>query len=233
MPPRRRIDRPDATLPRPPLPALNSSKTEIFLQIRERGLLKAPNLMKAPRELTDHSKYCQFHYDYGHNTEECCDLKNQTEELIRRGHLGHYIRRPCKRSPYPSRPVEKQTDMISGSPTAGGDNMVGRKAYAQAAIEKSLRQPQVPEITFSTRETEYPEHDDALVILARIANARVKRIMVDTGSSANILYFGDFQKLSLTKEDLAPSQSALTRFTGDSISSLSTTVLPVTLGEGP
>ena len=83
------------------------------------------------------------------------------------------------------------------------------------------------------REVEHPNHDDALVISARIANTRVKRIMVDTGSSANVLYFDAFQKLGLTIKDLTPSQSTLIGFTGDSVLSLGTTTIPVTLGEVP
>ncbi|XP_065017199.1 uncharacterized protein LOC103991833 [Musa acuminata AAA Group] len=201
------------------------------LMIKKKGLLKAPNPMKAPHELRDHSKYYRFHCDYGHDTEECHDLKNQIKELINRGHLGHYIRRPRELSPCPSGPIEKQIDVISGGLASGGDSMVGRKAYARAVVEKRPRQPQAPEITFSTRETKYPEHDDALVISTSIANAQVKRIMVDTGSFIDILYFAAFRKLSLTKEDLTPMLSALTRFTSDSISPLDTTILPVTLAE--
>ena len=67
--------------------------------------------------------------------------------------------------------------------------MARLKAYAHATIEKHPRQPQVPEITFPAGETEYPKHDDVLVISAKIANARVKRIMVDTRSSIDVLYF--------------------------------------------
>lgn len=50
----------------------------------------------------------------------------------------------------------------------------------------------MPEITFSAGETEYPEHDDVLVISTKITNARVKRIIVDIGSSVDVLYFDAF-----------------------------------------
>ncbi|RRT43276.1 hypothetical protein B296_00024051 [Ensete ventricosum] len=91
--PRRRIERPDFSRPRPPMTPLNSTRTEIFLQIREKGLLAPPNRIKTRPEERDRGGYCRFHREYGHDTKECRDLKNQIEDLIRQGHLDHYVQR--------------------------------------------------------------------------------------------------------------------------------------------
>ncbi|RWW52500.1 hypothetical protein BHE74_00041079 [Ensete ventricosum] len=127
--------------------------------------------------------------------------------------------------------MEKQINVIIGGPTSGGDNPSACKAYAQTTIQKRPRQEPFPEITFRSREEEYLDHDDALVISTRIANARVKRIMVDTGSSTDILYFDVFQKLGLIDKDLVPMISTLIGFTRDTIAPLGITTLPLTVGE--
>ncbi|XP_064992488.1 uncharacterized protein LOC135629222 [Musa acuminata AAA Group] len=129
--------------------------------------------------------------------------------------------------------VKRQIDIISGGPTAGGNNSTARKAYARSRVDKCPKLEFEPEITFGTEEVERSHYDDALVISIRIANARVKRIMVDTWSSTDVLYLDAFKKLGLTNEDLTPMNSALTGFTEDSISPLGTTTLPVTIGKEP
>ncbi|RWV85608.1 hypothetical protein GW17_00052588 [Ensete ventricosum] len=83
-------ERTEQAIPRLPNTPLNSTRTEIFLQIWEKGLLKASNPMKTQSEESDHGCYCHFHRDYGHDTEECYDLKNQIEDLIRRDHLDRW-----------------------------------------------------------------------------------------------------------------------------------------------
>ncbi|XP_064992483.1 uncharacterized protein LOC135629216 [Musa acuminata AAA Group] len=162
------------------------------------------------------------HRDYDHDTEDCHDLQNQIERLIQRGHLGCYLKEPREVTPHPRGLVERQIVVISGGPAAGGNSSVARKAYARSMVEKRLRPELKPKITFRAREVERSHHDDALVISIQIANARVKRVMVDTGSSADVLYFDAFKRLGLTEGDLTLMASTLTKFTGDSISPLGT-----------
>ncbi|RZS06733.1 hypothetical protein BHM03_00037445 [Ensete ventricosum] len=116
---RRSMERPEPAIPRPPPIPLNSSRTEIFLQIWEKGLLRAPNLLKTRPVERDRRRYCLSHYDYDHDTEECYNLKNQIEDLIHQGHLSHYVRKLCKSSLHPKGPMEKQIDVIVSGPTSG------------------------------------------------------------------------------------------------------------------
>ncbi|RWW70055.1 hypothetical protein BHE74_00022294 [Ensete ventricosum] len=41
----------------------------------------------------DRGCYYRFLHDYGHDTEECYDLKNQIEDLIHHDHLDRFVRR--------------------------------------------------------------------------------------------------------------------------------------------
>ena len=57
-------------------------------------------------------------------------------------------------------------------------------------------------------------HDDALVITLRIGGYDVKRVMVDQGSAAEIMYPDLYKGLSLRAEDLTPYNSPLVSFEG-------------------
>jgi len=73
-------------------------------------------------------------------------------------------------------------------------------------------------------------HDDALVITLRIGGYDVKRVMVDQGSAAEIMYPDLFKGLNLRAEDLTPYASPLVSFEGRTIIPRGQIRLPVQAG---
>ena len=57
-------------------------------------------------------------------------------------------------------------------------------------------------------------HDDALVITLRIGGYDVKRVMIDQGSAAEIMYPDLYKGLNLKAKDLTPYSSPLVSFEG-------------------
>ncbi|XP_022883400.1 uncharacterized protein LOC111400206 [Olea europaea var. sylvestris] len=60
-----RNEAPSASLTR-----LNTSKTNILMSIKDMKELKWPSRIKSPPNTRDRSKYCEFHQDHGHTTED-------------------------------------------------------------------------------------------------------------------------------------------------------------------
>nr|GEV18547.1 reverse transcriptase domain-containing protein [Tanacetum cinerariifolium] len=54
-----------------------------------RGKFKPPPPMVTPVEKRSSNKFCDFHNDKGHSTDECVQLKKQIEELVRAGDVEH------------------------------------------------------------------------------------------------------------------------------------------------
>jgi hypothetical protein len=62
-------------------------------------------------------------------------------------------------------------------------------------------------ITFTSEDeagVSYP-HDDALVVTLMIANYTIHRILVDNGSSADILFLPAFEKMKIEQKRVAPA----------------------------
>ncbi|GJX70213.1 hypothetical protein Tco_0307384 [Tanacetum coccineum] len=58
----------------------------------EKGKFKAPPPMTTPVEKRNHAKFCEFHGEVGHTTDECMHLKKQIEEMLKAGKLSHLIK---------------------------------------------------------------------------------------------------------------------------------------------
>ncbi|RRT83393.1 hypothetical protein B296_00010361 [Ensete ventricosum] len=109
----------------------------------------------------------------------------------------------------PQGSVGKQINIIIEGPMSGGVNTSRQRAYSQAIMEKRYSETDEPRISFLVVEAKYPTHDNALMISVYVTNTLVKRVMVDTDSSMDILYKDTFQKLGLTMTDLSPLARSL------------------------
>ncbi|MCI07891.1 hypothetical protein A2U01_0028960, partial [Trifolium medium] len=77
-----------------------------------------------------------------------------------------------------------------------------------------------------------PHDDDPLVIQVQILNCDVKRVLIDSGSSADIMYWEAFKAMQLLDEQLMPHNGALIGFAGEQVEVIGHTTLLTTFGEG-
>ena len=61
------------------------------MQVEGRNLLRNLELMRAPVERRNMSKYYKFHKDRGHDMAECFQLCDQIEALVQGRYLQEYI----------------------------------------------------------------------------------------------------------------------------------------------
>ena len=66
---------------------LIASVSQVLYEIQNEKFLKWPSQMRLDPTKRDMTKYCDFHQEHGHHTDDCIQLKKEIEFLIRRGHL--------------------------------------------------------------------------------------------------------------------------------------------------
>ena len=133
--------------------------------------------------------------------------------------------------------------MISGGFAGGGESSSARTAHLRnirsvgigeiQAVSKLSRLDTT--ITFSDSDLEGCQHphDDPLVVRAIVANKIVHRVLVDNGSSADIIFASAFNKIGIGREKLEPVNTHLRGFSGEKVLPLGSIQLVLTLGEPP
>ena len=177
------------------------------MQIKDDPSLKWPEKMKGDSNKRNRNNYCLFHRDHGHDTDECFDLKQQIENLIRQGKLRNFLGRDHKdkklkgKIEESSRPPFGEIRVIIGG-SSTGQLSKSKKAYLKVvqSIQLSRRSPRARStdeqaITFTDKDAEriHHPHNDAIIITLLITDYTTRRVLVDNGSSADILYYPAFQ----------------------------------------
>ncbi|GKV06489.1 hypothetical protein SLEP1_g18383 [Rubroshorea leprosula] len=235
-----RFGRPNSAPPQQPAgktpvnwTAFNLPRSQIFMQIKNKMDLRRLGPMRTAAATRDHTRYCDFHQDHGHTTEQCNSLRSELESLVQKGMLNEYIQRveqprfvreqgsqhqairnPLNRqgvgyqqAPPPLPPPARVIHMITGGLEAGGLSSKQRKLYVREVKHQNRAQKrkfddaewknQPITFTFADLETVVTPHNDPLVTFVTINNCEVQRVLVDTGSAPDIMYFHCFESLGL------------------------------------
>uniref|UniRef100_A0A2N9GYD0 Reverse transcriptase domain-containing protein n=1 Tax=Fagus sylvatica TaxID=28930 RepID=A0A2N9GYD0_FAGSY len=176
---------------------------------------------------------CSYHRERGHLTGNCYKLKSHLEQLVSDGHLSEYVNlnltkqekmRQNNDRPRSSGTAPTGVIHVILSPLCTSISPASYRSDLQKALH--LRQSYgisdsahlVPKfcseahgssvngtISFSDsdlHDVQLP-HNDPLVITLRIGNYDVKRVLVDQGSFAEVMYQELYEKLGLGKSDLS------------------------------
>ena len=116
--------------------------------------------------------------------------------------------------------------MIVGDTATAGSSKKARKTYLRmvhsvqftGSVPKMARIDN-PFIGFSeddARRLHHP-HDDTLVVNLQIGDYNMHWVLIDNGSSADILYYPVFQQIRIDREWLTPTNAPLVGFGGTKV----------------
>ena len=204
---------------------------QVLEKVKNEPFFKWPNKMMGNPEKRNRNLCCQYHRDHGHTTEDCRSLWDHLNQLVREGKLkqllhhssslgGQSDTRPERENP--PRPPLGTINVIFAAPGRTRSCPSRVMSVARLFPEDDGHEPKIARLNrslvmgFSDEDkigTIQP-HDNALVIILRIGGYDVKRVMVDQGSAAEIMYPDLFKGLNLKTEDLTPYNSPLVSFEG-------------------
>ncbi|XP_050278367.1 uncharacterized protein LOC126719912 [Quercus robur] len=178
--------------------------------------------------------YCQYHQEPGHTTEDCRNLKNHLDQLVREGKLSHLLHHFSGRQGQAN--IETRRDTSLRLPI-GTINVIlaalGKTGSCPSRVmsvaqlptkhddreSKKAKKIVSPVLGFSDEDkvgTIQP-HDDALVVTLRIGGYDVRRVLVDQGSAVEVMYPDLYKGLNLKPEDLTAYDSPLVSFEGKTV----------------
>nr|GEX73387.1 reverse transcriptase domain-containing protein [Tanacetum cinerariifolium] len=150
------------------------------------------------------NKFCDFHNDKGHSTDECMQLKKKIEELVRAGKLSHLIKE-IKQGRDQSK-IEKKETAAKDKPTA---------IYMVQSWQRTIKQ-KVTQSVERVREIAFPQltasngMEGPLVIEVEMGGHVIHRMYIDGSSSMEILYEHCFNRLRPEiKSQMVPATTSL------------------------
>ncbi|GJZ15343.1 hypothetical protein Tco_0551020 [Tanacetum coccineum] len=166
------------------------TKTPREILALEKAKFKTPPPMTTPVEKRNANKFCEFHGEVGHNTDECNHLRRQIEDMLKAGKLSHIIKELKQNS---AKDQQKKKGETSGKEKPQAILMI-------QSWQKIVRQ-KISQIFSPNLKISFPSLGDnkgaegPLIIEAEIGGHQVHRMCINGGSSFEILYKHCFNRL--------------------------------------
>ena len=220
---------------------------QVFEKIKNEPFFKRPNKMVGNPEKRNCNFYCQYHQNHGHTTEDCRSLWDHLDQLVQEGKLKQLLHHSSglggqanfgSQRDVPSRPPLGTINVMFAAPGRTGScpcrvMSVAHLSFGDINQETKRARVDRPLIMGFSDEDKIgtiQPHDDVLVITLRIRGYDVKRVMVDQGSAAEIMYPDLYKRLNLKVENLMPYNSPLLSFDGKIVIPKGQVRLPVQTG---
>ncbi|XP_059288649.1 uncharacterized protein LOC132042027 [Lycium ferocissimum] len=179
-----------------------------------------PRPIQSDPEKRDKSLICKYHHTHGHRTEDCRQLREEVARLFNLGHLREFLSERAKThfknldSNKLDRPEEPHQVIHDYGWNRRAHGPVMKRTKISITREKHVRSDD-PDgaITFDDEDMEgiAQPHNDALVISILVNNVRIKRVLIDPGSSANIIRWRVIEQLGLL-DQIVPAIRVLNGF---------------------
>ncbi|XP_021717652.1 uncharacterized protein LOC110685433 [Chenopodium quinoa] len=206
--------------------------------------MKWPRKSDRPREKKDPSRWCDFHSDIGHTTDECVALRKEVAYLLKKGYLKELLSDKSKASgrereskqggPPPPPPIIKTICFISGGSEVCGLTYSAAKRHAKESNkdQSDKRKKSKIDIPIMFEESDVVEgHHDGLVISLPVGNCMIKRILVDNGSSTNIIMLDTLKHMNIDEKNIVKKSTMLVGFSRET-KKISGEITLATYGKG-
>ncbi|GKC03273.1 reverse transcriptase domain-containing protein [Tanacetum coccineum] len=214
------------------LPSLLKSLKEILATKKAARIFEPPLKMFGSKRTRDTSKYCHFHEDYGHDTNNCRHLRTQIQETVNSGKLSHLVKGIKKERTKPSDTTRGESKKDKGVAPAEEPILMESQ---ETDIAKSLTQENTD---YGGKEIIFPPVEKVnkapVIIEAKIFGRKVGRVYMDSGSSCEIIYEHCFEKHNPTiKAANVDLKTPLVGFSGERSWSVGEVPLEITIGDAP
>jgi hypothetical protein len=232
----------------------------ILEKIKEEPFFVWPPKLPGDPATRSQRPMCHYHRERGHLTENCYKFKSHLDQLVSDGHLREYVNfslteqektkqsadRPGSSGTAPTGVIHVILSLVfTPIGTASYRSYLQKASHLRQSYGISDSAHLVPRLcseahvssvngTISFSDSDLHDvqlpHNDPLVITLRIGNYDVKRVLIDQGSFAEVMYQELYEKLGLGKSDLSEFSSLVFGFSGESIVPVGKTTLPVLAG---